>query len=67
MKNLKKKIKQAIELEFCKALNLSNNGVTEAMNSGPCFLGSKKHFEVTAYMVLMAIKTEIEMELDNEK
>lgn len=40
-----KEIKKAIELEFCKALHLSPQKVTDAMNTAPCYLGSEKYFE----------------------
>ena len=55
-KSTQKKIEAAIHLEFCKALNLSPQRVTDAMNAAPCFLGSEKHFENTVKAVVKALK-----------
>ncbi len=56
-KKQKIEIKKAIELEFCKALNNSRQLVTDAMNAGPCFLGSKKYFEYTVSAIEKALKS----------
>lgn len=53
---MKSKIYKAIETEFCKALANTRQGVTDAMNAAPCFLGSEKHFEMTEKAVKAAIK-----------
>lgn len=55
MTQLKLEIKKAIELEFCKALNLSKQEIVDAMNLGPCYLGSKKYFQVSAWQVMNAL------------
>ena len=51
-----KVIYKEVMIHFCLALNSSPKGVTEAMNKGPCFLGSQRHFENTTKAIIKALR-----------
>jgi len=55
-KKQKQAIYSAVQLEFCKALAITRQSVTDAMNAVPCPLGSQKHFDATVYAIEQALK-----------
>jgi len=54
--NKQKEIQKAVELVFCQYLALTRQSVTDAMNAGPCPLGSEKHFEATAKLIMKRLE-----------